>query len=822
MSLFKKNLTLELLAAALLSVTVCLFGPLEILLSQSIEFWFTVTDVLPIILAAFAGVFGVLMLIFFAVSKINERALKVAVSIVGALGFCTYIQGNWTFVNYGNMDGTPINWGSYSVWAVADTLIWAVLEAAVIYIINSKRNIAFICAYLFAGVMGIELITLTTLAVQSGGSDQGSSGFSLEGTGEFQLSADKKNVFVLVADGFDGTDFLPALEAEPELKDKFDGFTFYKDTCGTSLFSEESGINLLTGNQFEVGPSFADNVKQVYENTDLYDVLEENNYDTYIYCEEKMVSPEIIGQIKNASASRSEIGSTEDAFSGVYKMVAFRYMPHVLKKYFWYSSMDFAALKGGEKPLYYNYDVYSYLEENGISVSETDNNVYQFMWIQGPHEPANTDRYCRKVENTVQMDDADYANSQFEQTIGVVRLFTEIIDCLKDAGVYDNTTVIFTADHGWDIRPNPLLLIKPENSSGELAVSGAPVSMIEDYLPTLEYFLTGNDTGNTIYSLSDGESRERLIYEYSINTADRTYNWREEVYYPQGAFDTEMKFGTPLTSVQIKGLTVSGFSYAESSHIWTDGKESELKVDLPEGHKNIRWEINCSSYNGEQPVTVYANDTLLAEFTVNGAETRSFLIPADIINGNTLDIRLELLNAIAPHTVNPSEKDERELALRFQSMTFTDTDEEGMGEVTVQPTYKLGTELYFDSARCTAYRNCVSGFSYNEDRGAWTDGREAKMKFVLDDYSGTDLTLSVTYTTFNGAQRVRVTANGTDAGEFTANGDGTSSVTIPASCISDNTLELTFELPDAVSPADMGAGADPRILALYMETLTIS
>ena len=66
MSLFKKNLTLELLAAALLSVTVCLFGPLEILLSQSIEFWFTVTDVLPIILAAFAGVFGVLMLIFFA------------------------------------------------------------------------------------------------------------------------------------------------------------------------------------------------------------------------------------------------------------------------------------------------------------------------------------------------------------------------------------------------------------------------------------------------------------------------------------------------------------------------------------------------------------------------------------------------------------------------------------------------------------------------------------------------------------------------------------------------------------------------------------
>ena len=157
---------------------------------------------------------------------------------------------------------------------------------------------------------------------------------------------------------------------------------------------------------------------------------------------------------------------------------------------------------------YYNYDVYDLIQNQGVKAEKTDQNIYQFYWIQGPHEPANTDRYCRKVDRVIAMEDETYANSQFEQTIGVVRMYTALICALKEADVYDNTTIIFTADHGWDIRPNPCLLVKPANSHGELIVSDVPVSMIEDYLPTLEYFITGEkDFGDTIYEL-----RSCLLY----------------------------------------------------------------------------------------------------------------------------------------------------------------------------------------------------------------------------------------------------------------------------------------------------------------------
>lgn len=830
MELFKKNLLLELIVSALFAVTICLFGPLEILMSQSVEFWFSTTDVLPIILGATILVFVLLMLILFIASIINEKVMRIVLSITAALGLCAYLQGNWTFVNYGNMDGTPIDWSNYTTWSIINTALWIVLTAAVVYIINFRKMLESICKYVFAGIIGIEIITLGTLVIGSVNKPINTD-FSLDGIDEFELSANKSNIIVLVADGFDGTDFLPVLDAEPSLREYFDGFTFYEDTCGTSIWSEESGITLLTGNQFEVGPSFAENVKNMYANTDLYDVLQSNNYETYIYCDEKMVSSDISDKIKNFNSTRSDIGNVKEASGGIYKMVAFRYMPHILKKHFWYSTMDFSSFKGGESRLYLNYDVYSFLEENGVVTSETSNNVYQFFWIQGPHEPVNTDRYCRKIEKVVQMNDDGYSEKQFEQTIGVVRLFTKLIESLKDAGVYDNTTVIFTADHGWDIRPNPLLLIKPENSSGSLTVSSAPVSMIEDYLPTLEYYITGEDTGNTIYSLQEDSVRDRMIYVYDINSEDRTYNSRETEIYPSGAFNVKMKLGKPLSPDNINFFSVNGFSASENSHIWTNGHNAEINITLDEPFHNIRWDMSYGTFNGEQPVEIYVNDSLVEKYTANGSETHSLIIPGSLLADSKLNIKLVLPNAISPNDVNPEYTDKRLLALDLYEMTFSDTEldtlsvtdiSDGGEQIDSTNNYNIGTELYFDNERNTAHNYIASGFSGAESNGTWTNSNAAAMSFSLNDYDNSDLKLSMTYHTFNGQQSVTVFANGEKLEEFIAEGTQTKEIAIHASCIKDSMLELTFELPDAHSPKSIGESDDPRTLALYFESIAIS
>lgn len=819
MDIYKKNLYMELIVAAFFAITAFFFGPLEILLSQSGEFWFSVADVLPIIITSTLSVFGALMVAMLVASVIGKKALNIVIALISGIGLCLYLQGNWTFVNYGNMDGTPIDWNAYKTWGRIDTFIWilVILVLLLAIVLSEKTHIIF--RYLFLGIIGIEVVTLGTLAINSIGTD-GKAQFTLYGEGDFCLSKDNKNILVVVADGFDAVDLLPVFQEEPDLKEFFDGFTFYEDVCGTSLYSEESGITLLTGNQFEVGPSFKDNVKKAYQETNLYDLLKNNNYATYLYCEEKMVSPDIIDYVENASMSRTNVGDRGRAFKSIYKMVAFRYMPHALKHKFWYSTMDFSEFKDGNVRLYYNYDVYGFLEENGVRIDENNRNVYQFYWIHGPHEPANTDRYCHKVDNIVEKSNPLYVESQFEQTIGVVRLFTKIIEEMKKAGVYDNTTIIFTADHGWDIRPNPLFIVKPENAHGKLNISEAPLSMIEDYLPTLEYFITGENRADTIYGVPEGAERSRKLYVYDWNS-DRTYNSREEVYYESGAFSSNIELGEVLGADDIAWRAIKGFSASEGTHIWTNGYNAELSVKIADTFNNLKMDMQYVTYHGKQPVLVYVNDVLIAKYIADGEETKSLIIPDDYIKTEELNLRFELPNAVAPSEVDDHSTDDRILALAFQTIRFEDSNEE-MRESQIEKFeyYNLGTELKFSEKNDTAYDYVVTGLSYPESIGAWTNSNEVEMLFELEDYVDGDIDLNVNHIAFNEQQRVVVSVNDNEIQSYIASGEQNLTFIVPAEIIKKGVIALRFELPDAISPEQIGQSRDDRILALYFKGLS--
>ena len=671
--------------------------------------------------------------------------------------------------------------------------------------------------YIILGIIAIETITLIVLGISSINSSPKAE-FTLKGGEEFQLSSNKNNILVIVADGFDGSDFLPVLKEEPDFEQYLDGFTFYENTCGTSLLSEESGITLLTGNQLEVGLTFNENIDQAYLKSDLYNILEDNNYRTYLYLQfEKMVSPLIANQIANFSETKAEINNFSTAFKNIYKMVFFRYVPHIYKKLFWYTSMDFSSLKPYEEiegSLYYNYDVYNLIESQGVLAQETDYNIYQFYWIQGPHEPANTDRYCQKIEHVIKMEDEEYSDSQFEQTIGVVRMYTKLIDALKEAGVYDNTTVIFTADHGWDIRPNPCLLIKPYNSHGKLNISNAPVSMITDYLPTLKYFITGKkDQNTTIYDLKEKIDRERLIYVYDINP-DRTYNSRTECYYSSNSFSKTVLNRTFLPN-DIEWLAESGFSSTGQTHIWTNGTEATLKFNIEEIN-NIQADLNYTTYNGIQPVSIYANDILITEYEANGSEEKSIIIPGEYIKDGELILRFEFTNAIAPADIDPNNKDSRKLALAFHSITLSNTaaeyDPNSLSKI------DFGKSLSADDIESYA----VTGISNTEHEFIWTDGAKAILKFNLDDKHN-NIQVNLSYHTYNGIQPVSIYANDIFITEYEANGTEEKNIIIPGEYIKNGELILRFEFTNAIAPVEIDPNnKDPRKLALAFHKITLS
>lgn len=119
----------------------------------------------------------------------------------------------------------------------------------------------------------------------------------------------------------------------------------------------------------------------------------------------------------------------------------------------------------------------------------------------------------------------------------------------------------------------------------------------------------------------------------------------------------------------------------------------------------------------------------------------------------------------------------------------------------------------------------LTGFSGDEPTGRWTDGARATFSCrVADDQVGRPLRIAVTGQPFLppgvARQRVILTVDGARAEADFRPGRPLEplEVSLPKA---PRELALTLELPDAVSPAQVGLSADARRLALFVEKVTL-
>lgn len=576
------------------------------------------------------------------------------------------------------MDGSPIDWTKYGLWPIVNTAIWVGVFAALLFVFIKRPQYKYKVSLFALVVVAMEILMLVATGI-SGNKQTERQNFYLSTKGELELSRNRENVLVFLADGFDGADFLGVFDEEPELKASFNGFTYFADLCGTSMYSEESVINVLTGNTFRVGLSFSKNVDEAYEKSMFFDALEKNNFETSIFVEDsKMVSKNVVKRIKNSVESRPKLNGIKEPFVKIYKMVMFSYVPHIFKKYFWYSSMEFAELQGGVRnsdggvPFEWsNVALYNLVHGGGIKPTETDSKIYQFFWIQGPHAPANMDRYCNPLKKETAMETEDFKIMQSEQQIGVVRLFSAIVDELKRTGIFDNTTLVFLADHGWDVRPNPLLLIKEKGVQDKpLEISYAPVSMIEDWPSTFLYLITGQKSGKTVFDWNEGEVRRRKLFVYDINHADRTYNSVKTEFFAQGAFVHDKKFGDVYDAADLALFCKKGLSTFDYDHVWTDGTETVFEFETGVQQEDVLLAYRADTYADSQSVKIFSGKTLVADYQSKGANEQHFVVPASCIKNGILELRFEFSDAVSPASRGEG-NDNRKLALCFYLMQLT-------------------------------------------------------------------------------------------------------------------------------------------------------
>ena len=150
-------------------------------------------------------------------------------------------------------------------------------------------------------------------------------------------------------------------------------------------------------------------------------------------------------------------------------------------------------------------------------ITKDDAKHFKFIYATGAHYPYVNDENF----NPIGEDDAYSHEGAMGAAKSSLKICTQYIDMMKAAGVYDNTTIIIMADHGyyWDgVLTNPLLMIKPRNSQEAFTISDAPTSHI-NFQATVASAFDYNDDGKYGVSNSDipeTDTTNRLFYQYYL------------------------------------------------------------------------------------------------------------------------------------------------------------------------------------------------------------------------------------------------------------------------------------------------------------------
>ena len=324
---------------------------------------------------------------------------------------------------------------------------------------------------------------------------------------------------VFVVDTFETDHFARAIEEFPEIKEDLKNFIYYPDTTGISTYTYLSMATLMSGEIFPLGEGYFGGLRTTFEETDFFGKMHDKGFEVNYYTDLRFFETEYSKMIENldSTESSSTYEVTKSVSEQLYKLSMFKYMPHHLKKEFFIDTGSFNETEGkAEYPVYILDD----LKFNDKILNEgfkkdKDKKQYNMYHLAGLHAPIRFDRNLRPARFN---DDVSYNDRRYENALGQIKILKNFIEELKKDGLYDNTTIVYTSDHGNVNRFNTVFAVKPANYHEEFKVSNAPISVTEDLFPFILETADGKGLEASLYKIPENSKRERYVYNFYSNS----------------------------------------------------------------------------------------------------------------------------------------------------------------------------------------------------------------------------------------------------------------------------------------------------------------
>ena len=499
------------------------FAPLDAFFSNENEFWFRLSQLLPVVAVCFVVSFVVL----FIVAEVLYRCLGqkkpgwIVYTFLLNILLYFYVQGNFIPRHYGVLNGVSIDFDRHPVYAVASiVLITGTLLVSLFSIFVLKDKIYAFGRFACAVLLGLQLVTLCVSFYKNHILNAPvRTELVVTDRDLLKLSRDE-NIILFVLDTFDGEDMEDLFFRENyqgRYQEEFEDFTYYQDTLGLYPSTKAALPYLLTGVEYLNREPYAEYIRRAYAETDLYDELAQGGYTLGVYTDDAgFLDPDCTKYV-NIENGHYEIGSQTEFAKDIYSLVAFNYMPHQLKRYFFVDTATFEKLQATkEGDSAFSWDVqefYRNLSEEGLQVGDSAKGLHVYH-LEGIHAPYTFDGELRS--------EADRIYSALDEAEGNCTMLAEYLEQLKALGLYDSATIIITADHGYHTYSQyPIFFVKNAGEHHPFVISDAKMS--HTYVKQLlDGVLAGGawDEEAVRACHTEGESRRFLYYNWDDGWAD--------------------------------------------------------------------------------------------------------------------------------------------------------------------------------------------------------------------------------------------------------------------------------------------------------------
>ncbi len=525
----KKKVLLSFIVSFLPVFMILVFGPAEIFFANVTEFDFLYGE--------FAGYMAVVFLIFLMIftvllSWLPEKIYEIALSVLFVIAAAGYLQV--MFFNK-NLDLLGVNPDGYHVplmQGIWNLIIWMAVLVAVIMLSVWKKEIwKKVLLYLSMLLVGMQAVALVSLLVTAPEEayERAKVDDRLWGKDQYTVSADK-NIIVFVLDYFSSLYLQQMMAVYPDGADCLHDFTYYSNADCTYYGTFPSLAHMLTGGEVDTTVSNSEWCRDIWDNDlteQFYQELHANQYKVNVYTTDFDVLTVGNGcailrdKVSNITDEPREVEvDTGLLLKTLTKMSCYRMAPDLLKTQFYTNVSEYSLIVQdmGQGIAHTNSDFFAALQDEGLKEDDSSN-YFIFQHLIGTHE-FNTDEHGKYQEKT----------SVEETARGCMTIMEKYLDELKRLGVYDDATIIITADHGGDWKEDMQVIYfikQPGEVHDASPVTNAPISHC-DLLPTVAQMAGMDHTkyGKSIYDFQQDEQRERTIW---VRTKDPDYP--EDVYY---------------------------------------------------------------------------------------------------------------------------------------------------------------------------------------------------------------------------------------------------------------------------------------------------